>query len=79
MQIKIIGKNSTNRIRLIKNLYKAIEKINYNFDIEILDDNKTIKQYQDISMPILMINNKIISNDEVLSENEIKKFINVLL
>jgi hypothetical protein len=79
MNIKIIGKNSSNRIKLIKNLNKAIKNIDTYADIEILDDEDIINQYQNISTPILIINNKIISDGKILSDREIKRFIKVLV
>ncbi len=75
MHIKIIGKNSSNRIKLLKNINKVQKELNDFLDIEILEDDKTIKQYQNIPMPIFMINDKIISNGKILTDREIKHFI----
>jgi hypothetical protein len=79
MNIKIIGKNSSNRIKLIKNLNKAIKDIDSYPDIEILDDESIINQYQNVSTPILIINDKIVSDGKILSDREIKKFIKILI
>jgi hypothetical protein len=78
MNIKIIGKNSSNRIKLIKNLNKAIKEIDMYPDIEIIDDEAMIKQYQNESTPILMINDKIVSDGKILTDREIKRYIKVL-
>lgn len=75
MHIKIIGKNSSNRIKLLKNINKVQKELNDFLDIEILEDDKTIKQYQNIPTPIFMINDKIISNGKILTDREIKHFI----
>jgi protein-disulfide isomerase len=72
MKIKVIGTNSSNRIKLIKNIKKATEN---NIDIELVEkDNK----YNITNTPALVINDKIISQGKVLNEREIKKFIEVL-
>ena len=72
MEIKVIGTNSSNRLKLIKNIKKATDnKIN----IQLLEkDNK----YNITYTPALIINDKLISQGKVLNEREIKKFIEVL-
>ena len=72
MEIKVIGTNSSNRLKLIKNIKKATDnKIN----IQVLEkDNK----YNITNTPALIINDKLISQGKVLNEREIKKFIEVL-
>lgn len=75
MEIKIIGKNSSNRIKLIKNINKVQKEMDENLDIEILEDDKSIKKYQNTATPILMINNKVVSNGKILTDREIKQFI----
>ena len=78
MEIKVIGKNSSNRIKLIKNLNKAMKNVDIDTNIEIIEDDKSLIEYQNIATPILMINSKIISNGKILTDKEIVKFINVL-
>ena len=72
MDIKVIGTNSSNRIKLIKNIKKATDN---NIDIKLVEkDNR----YNITNTPALVINDKIISQGKVLNEREIKKFIEVL-
>lgn len=72
MEIKVIGTNSSNRIKLIKNIKKAADN---NIDIKLVEkDNR----YNITNTPALVINDKIISQGKVLNEREIKKFIEVL-
>jgi protein-disulfide isomerase len=72
MEIKVIGNNSSNRIKLIKNIKKATDN---NMDIKLIEkDNK----YNITNTPALVINDKVISQGKVLNEREIKKFIEVL-
>lgn len=72
MEIKVIGTNSSNRIKLIKNIKKATDD---NIDIKLVEkDNR----YNITNTPALVINDKIISQGKVLNEREIKKFIEVL-
>ena len=72
MEIKVIGTNSSNRIKLIKNIKKATDN---NMNIKLVEkDNR----YNITNTPALVINDKIISQGKVLNEREIKKFIEVL-
>ena len=72
MEIKVIGTNSSNRIKLIKNIKRATDN---NIDIKLVEkDNR----YNITNTPALVINDKIISQGKVLNEREIKKFIEVL-
>ena len=72
MEIKVNGTNSSNRIKLIKNIKKATDN---NIDIKLVEkDNR----YNITNTPALVINDKIISQGKVLNEREIKKFIEVL-
>ena len=72
MEIKVIGTNSSNRIKLIKNIKKATDN---NIDIKLVEkDNR----YNITNTPALVINDKIISQGKVLNEREIQKFIEVL-
>ena len=72
MEIKVIGTNSSNRIKLIKNIKKATDN---NIDIKLVEkDNR----YNITNTPALVINDKLISQGKVLNEREIKKFIEVL-
>ncbi len=80
MKIKVIGKNSSNRIKLLKNVKKVLdqEKINSNFEIEIIDDDKSLKSYNASNTPILIIDEKVISQGKILTEREIKNYIRIL-
>lgn len=78
MNIKIVGSESSNRIKLLKNLNKAIDSIRLNVDPQILDDDKSIRDYKISNTPALIINDKIVSQGKVLSEREITRFIKVL-
>lgn len=78
MNIKIIGNESSNRIKLLKNLNKAIDNIRLNIKPQVLNDAKSIKDYKISNTPALIINDKVISQGKVLNEREITKFIKVL-
>lgn len=78
MNIKIIGKNSSNRTKLIKNVGKVIESDKRKFDLELLENDDDMKKYNISNTPALIIKDKIISQGKVLSDREIKHYIKLL-
>lgn len=73
IEIKIIGSDNHNGIKLIKN----IKKINCDFDIYIkeLNDNDSLKRYNVKNTPAIVIENKVVSQGKVLSVRDICKLL----
>lgn len=78
MNVKIIGSESSNRIKFLKNLNKAIDSLKMHVTPTIEKDERTIKNYNITNTPALIINDKVISQGKVLTEKEIVKFLKVL-
>lgn len=78
MKIKIIGGNSSNRMKLQKNVMKVVESLEKNIDVEILDSEKEISKYSVTNTPGIVINEKLVSQGKVINEKEIKNFIRIL-
>lgn len=78
MVIKIIGQNSSNRIKIFKNVHKAFKNCKGNFEIVLLEDNKDEEKYGITSTPSLVINEKVVSQGKVLTDKEITNYIKVL-
>ena len=77
MKINIIGENSSNRMKLLKNLKKVTKNEDINIEINVIDDKGTLSKYKDKNKPILMINEKIISNGKILTDREIRNYIKI--
>lgn len=77
MKINIIGENSSNRMKLLKNLNKVTKNEDINIEINVIDDKETLSKYKDKNKPILMINEKIISNGKILTDREIKNYVKI--
>lgn len=77
MKINIIGENSSNRMKLLKNLNKVTKNEDINVEINVNDDKETLSKYKDKNKPILMINEKIISNGKILTDREIRNYIKI--
>lgn len=78
MNIKVIGTSSSNRMKLVKNIIKALKELNLNIIPEIIDDNNSLIKYKNKNTPILIINETIVSNGNILSEREIKNYLKLL-
>lgn len=70
MIIKIIGANTSNGIKLRKKIINIANKIDGNITINLLEDNDN-----EGFLPILYINNHLISKGNIPSEKEIIKSI----
>ncbi len=78
MEIKILGKNSSNRTKLLKNIGKATQDEKGGINIEIIEDQEIINKYEVSNTPCLVINDKVISQGKILTDREIKNYIKVL-
>ncbi len=75
MEIKIIGRNSSNRMKLLKNVERALNTIANICNIQILENDRYKQIYHVVNTPALIIDGKVISQGKILTEKEIKRFI----
>lgn len=78
MEIKILGKNSSNRIKLLKNVEKGVNNEKRKIEITILEDEKYLSKYGISNTPAIVIGEKIVSQGKILTEKEIKHYIELL-
>lgn len=78
VNIKVIGKESSNRTKLLKNLSKVKNEIDEKFSVEIIDNINLFNEYNITNFPSLIINDKVVSEGKILTDREIKRFIKVL-
>ena len=78
MEIKIIGKDSSNRMKLVKNVGRALEEIKGKINVLLLEEQQDLEKYGISNVPALVINDKVISQGKLLREKEIKNFIRIL-
>lgn len=75
IEIKIVGANCSNGMKLSKMVSRAIEEADLN-NIKVEEiDSKNLKKYGISNMPGLVINGKKISEGKVLTVREIKKLL----
>ena len=75
MDIKIIGYNCSNGIKLKKNISKINE---YKINLELLEGDEYLNKYDIKNIPALIINEKKVCEGKVLNDREIIRMINVL-
>ena len=74
MKVKIVGANCSNGMKILKNLNKVERELDMNFDIEKIDANDK-KKYNVTVIPALIIEDKIVSSGNVLTDREIENYI----
>ena len=75
MNIKIIGSNCSNSIKLKKLLFKVASNYDGDVEIELKDDQESLRKYNIKNKPGLVINGHKFSEGNVPSDREILKFI----
>lgn len=75
MNITIIGKNSSNKIKLQKNIKKTLDNLKLE-QTPIIVDIPNDNNYK--NTPVLIINEEMISEGKVLTERKISRYIKTL-
>lgn len=77
MNLKLIGSDCSNGIKILKNIKKVERELNCSLKInEVSSKNNKNKH---LIVPTLMLNNEIISQGRVISLRELKNLIKPLL
>ena len=75
LNIKIIGYNCSNGIKLKKLLLKVANNYDGDVEIELKDDQESMRKYNIKNIPGLVINGKKFSEGKVPNDREILKYI----
>ncbi|HOJ16247.1 MAG TPA: thioredoxin family protein [Caldisericia bacterium] len=71
MKIKVLGVGCANCKLLLERVKEAIRDSGVQAEIEYITDMKEIMKFNVMSMPGLVINDKVVSTGKVLSKEEI--------
>ena len=74
VNIKVIGANCSNGMKILKNLSKVERELDMEFNIEKIDSTYK-KKYNINVISALMIEDKVVSTGNVLTDREIKNYI----
>lgn len=78
VNIKVIGANCSNGMKILKNLSKVERELDTEFNIEKIDATYK-KKYNINVIPALMIEDKVVSTGNVLTDREIKNYVKELI
>ncbi len=76
--VKVLGAGCKSCHELYKSTQEAMKKMNIDVEVEYITDMKKIMTYGVMSMPALVVNEKVISMGKVLKTAEIEKIIHTL-
>ena len=75
VEIKLIGANSRNGIKMQKVIDRMIETSDLNFNLILLDDDASKNKYKVKNYPGIIINDKLVSEGKVLTDRELKRIL----
>ena len=75
MKIRVLGGGGKRCEAVLKAVREAVEKKGIEANIEYITDMERIMNYGVMSMPALMIDDKIVSTGKVLKANEVERLL----
>ena len=76
--IKILGAGCSNCKKLLEHTRQAAESLGLELEIEYITDMKEIMAYGAMSMPVLLVNDKVAAQGKVLKVKNITKILQSL-
>lgn len=73
--IKVLGSGCSNCKRLLKNTRQAAMNLEIDPEIEYISDMKQVMSYGAMGMPVLIVNEKIVSQGKVLKVKEVEQIL----
>lgn len=73
--IKVLGAGCKSCHEMYENTKNAVRKIGLNIEVEYITDMQKIMEYGVMSMPALVINEKVVSQGKVLKSVNIEKLL----
>lgn len=73
VDIKLIGANSRNGLKMKKVIERAMEDSDLDINLILLDDDESKIRYKVKNFPGIVVDEKLVSEGKVLTEREFKK------
>jgi small redox-active disulfide protein 2 len=73
--IKVLGSGCKSCHEQYENARKAARNLGLNVEVEYITDMEKVMSYGVMSMPALVVNDKVVSMGKVLKAEEVKKFL----
>lgn len=71
--VKILGAGCASCHQQYQNVKKAVENIGLNVEVEYITDMQKVMEYGVMSVPALVVNDKVVSTGKVLKTTEVEK------
>ena len=75
MKIKVLGAGCKNCHTLFESAKTAVKNMNLNMEVEYVTDMEKIMDYGVMSMPALVVNEKVVSMGKVLKAADVEKLL----
>lgn len=76
--IKVLGSGCKNCHALLENTNKAVDSLGLDIEVEYVTDMQKVMEYGVMSMPALVVNEKVVSMGRVLKPADIEKLFHKL-
>ena len=76
--IKVLGSGCTSCHALYENTKEAVQKMLLSVEVEYITDLQKVMEYGVMSMPALVVNEKVVSMGKVLKANDVEKLLHKL-
>lgn len=70
--VKVLGSGCKSCHALLENAKKAVDDMGLSVDVEYVTDMKKVMEYGVMSMPALVVNEKVVSMGKVLKASEVE-------
>ena len=76
--IKVLGSGCASCHALFENAKEAVKKLGLSANVEYITDLQKVMEYGVMSMPVLVVNEKVVTMGKVLKPTDIEKLLNKL-
>ena len=73
--IKVLGAGCKSCHELYENTQKAVKEMNLSIEVEYITDMQKIMEYGVMTMPALVVNEKVVSMGKVLKATDVEKLL----
>ena len=73
--VKVLGAGCKSCHQMYENTKQAVQNAGLGIEVEYITDMEKVMQYGVMTMPVLVINAKVVAAGKVLKEKEIAKFL----
>lgn len=74
--IKVLGSGCASCHALYENTKEAVQKMGLPVEVEYVTDLQKVMEYGAMSMPVIVVNEKVVSMGKVLKTDDVEKLLN---